>query len=255
MSINITKDLANQYLKEFAKELRKETKKLDIDIIIVGGGSILLNYNFRYTTGDFDIIKPNKLISIKKSAYKIAEKYNLNDKWINDDFITTDSFSNKLLSHANYYRTFSNHIHFYTIKDEYLIAMKLVSARNYKNDYSDIVGILTENDNISFSDINKAIIDLYDDYEKIDINILNEIKEYINLPKDKLCQLYDSYIKMETSNANHLKIHESQNNNDNISFADKPKSRNIAVRMKDAKAKTSHQQYENNKTKNHNIER
>ncbi len=88
----INKDTAHQYLKEFAKELRKETKNVDIDIIIVGGGSIVLNYNFRYSTADFDIIKPNKLINIKRSANKIADKYNLTSNWINDDFISTSSY-------------------------------------------------------------------------------------------------------------------------------------------------------------------
>ena len=43
-----------------------------------------------------------------------------------------------------YYRTFSNVLTIRTITAEYLLAMKLMSGRRYKNDLSDIVGILWE---------------------------------------------------------------------------------------------------------------
>ena len=58
-----------------------------------------------------------------------------------------------------------------TIKDEYLIAMKLVSMRKYKHDRSDIVGILYENEQngnkISFQDIDRAVNNLYGSWDKI----------------------------------------------------------------------------------------
>ena len=48
-----------------------------------------------------------------------------------------------------------------TIKDEYLIAMKIVSARKYKNDYSDIYGIIKENPKLTLNSIQKALVELY----------------------------------------------------------------------------------------------
>ena len=47
----ITKTNFNIYLKELAKAYRKINKnKVLIELIIVGGGSILVNYGFRETT-------------------------------------------------------------------------------------------------------------------------------------------------------------------------------------------------------------
>ena len=58
-----------------------------------------------------------------------------------------------------------------TVSAEYLVAMKLMAGRQYKNDLSDIVGVLNEqeerNEPLSFEIIQKAIIDLYDSYDKI----------------------------------------------------------------------------------------
>lgn len=49
--------------------------------------------------------------------------------------------------------------------------MKLMAGRQYKNDLSDIVGILAEQEErgnaLTLEEIKKAIIDLYDSYERI----------------------------------------------------------------------------------------
>ena len=80
-------------------------------------------------------------------------------------------YSSKLVQYSKYYKTFSNILEVRTISGEYLIAMKLMSARNYKNDLSDIVGILIEHEkmgkSLTFEEIKKAIINLYGDYDKI----------------------------------------------------------------------------------------
>ncbi|MBR1970813.1 MAG: hypothetical protein IKA17_10725 [Clostridia bacterium] len=64
-----------------------------------------------------------------------------------------------------HYRTYSNVLEIRTIASEYLIAMKLLSGRKYKNDLSDIIGILAEhekrNQTITLEMINKAVNDLY----------------------------------------------------------------------------------------------
>lgn len=58
-----------------------------------------------------------------------------------------------------------------TIRAEYLIAMKLRSGRLYKNDRSDIAGILAEHEKrgepISMNRIDQAIINLYGGWEQI----------------------------------------------------------------------------------------
>ena len=52
----ITRENALTIIKKFAKEYRKELGKAPGEIIIVGGGSIMLNYKFREATQDFDVI-------------------------------------------------------------------------------------------------------------------------------------------------------------------------------------------------------
>ena len=52
--------------------------------------------------------------------------------------------------------------------------MKLMAGRQYKNDLSDIIGVLIaqedRNEALDFATIQKAIIDLYDSYDKIPEN-------------------------------------------------------------------------------------
>lgn len=47
----ITKSNLDDYLKEVAKEFRKRNGKVPAEIIIIGGGSVLINYGFRKTNG------------------------------------------------------------------------------------------------------------------------------------------------------------------------------------------------------------
>ena len=49
--------------------------------------------------------------------------------------------------------------------------MKLMAGRQYKNDLSDIIGVLIEQEErdepLNFEKIQKAVVDLYDSYDKI----------------------------------------------------------------------------------------
>lgn len=50
----ITRDNAMDIIKKFANKYRKELGKVPGEIIVVGGGSIMLNYKFRDSTQDED---------------------------------------------------------------------------------------------------------------------------------------------------------------------------------------------------------
>ena len=53
----ITKENIDVYLKEFAKVFKKMNgDKMPAEIILVGGASVLTNYNFRKSTGDIDAV-------------------------------------------------------------------------------------------------------------------------------------------------------------------------------------------------------
>ena len=89
--------------------------------------------------------------------------------WLNSDFIRTESYSPKSEQFSVYYKTFSNILQIRTVSAEYLIAMKLRSGRKYKNDLSDIIGILAEHENrgnpISRDKIDTAVCNLYGNWD------------------------------------------------------------------------------------------
>ena len=176
-----TKENLNDYLKELGKEFRKlNGKKMPAEIVLIGGAAILANYGFREATYDIDAIILASSV-MKEAINRVGDKFGLPSGWLNTDFKRTTSFSDKLLEISVYYKTFSNVITVRTVAAEYLIAMKLMSGRQYKNDLSDIAGILWEHQRngnpISREAINGAITILYSDTAElspISLKILND---------------------------------------------------------------------------------
>jgi hypothetical protein len=158
----------------FAKEYRRLAKKnaIPLEITVIGGASILLNYSFRESTYDVDVIMLDDPV-LKKAINNVAIQFNLEPKWLNTDFEKSSSYSRKLLEHAEFYKDFLGLIDVRTIKDEYLIAMKLKASREYKYDISDVIGILggcqKQGKTMTRALIEKAVIDLY--------GSLNEVKQ------------------------------------------------------------------------------
>ena len=173
------------------------------ELILIGGASILVNYEFRNSTSDVDCIDVNNIL-MNDAIIKVSEKYDLPTDWINTDFKITKSYSDKLINYSTYYKTFGNGtLEIRTIKDEYLIAMKLVSGRKYKNDISDIVGIISEikkERDISLSEIEKAVIDLYGDMSKVDSFAYSLLKDCLN---NNLVN-YEEIKKIEKQNKDNL---------------------------------------------------
>ena len=130
----ITRDNLNDYLTVLAKEFRRlNGTKMPAEIILVGGAAILVNYSFRELTYDVDAVILAS--SAMKSAISITgDKLGLPNGWLNADFKRTDSYSEKLLEVSIYHKTFSDILQIRTITAEYLVAMKLMSGRRYKND-------------------------------------------------------------------------------------------------------------------------
>ena len=81
--------------------------------------------------------------------------------------------------------------------------MKLVSGRKYKNDLSDIVGIVNEINkerSISLNEIEKAVIDLYGNMDEVDPYAYILLKDCI----EKNMINYDELTKMENKNKENL---------------------------------------------------
>lgn len=160
-----SKESIDYYLKEVAKEYRRrERNGIPAEIILIGGSSVVLNYGFRDSTLDVDgYFRASS--ALKDAINKIGDEYNLPTGWLNDDFKRTTSFSPKIVEHSKYYKSFYNILSIRTISEEYLIAMKLKSGRQYKHDLSDVIGVLAAHEKqgtpITKEKIEKAATELY----------------------------------------------------------------------------------------------
>ncbi len=166
-----TKDNLDNCLAALGKEFRKlNGTKMPAEIVLIGGAAILANYGFREMTYDIDAIILASS-AMKEAINHVGDRLSLPNGWLNTDFKQTASFSDKLTTVSVYYKTFSNVLTVRTASGEYLVAMKLMSGRQYKNDLSDIVGILWEHQQngnpISREAIDKAIITLYGEGARI----------------------------------------------------------------------------------------
>ena len=169
--IEFTRDNVDLYLKEVAKAYRKIVgKDFPAEIILIGGASILINYGFRGMTTDVDaLIQASS--GMKDAINQVGDRFGLPNGWLNSDFTKTPSYTPKLYQYAVYYRTYANVLTVRTIAAEYLIAMKLRSGRQYKNDLSDVLGILAEHKKkgapITMEQIRTAVQDLYGSWDQI----------------------------------------------------------------------------------------
>jgi|GEM_PF-101002 len=173
MSVNtpFTRENLNEYLKALGREFRRlNGTKMPAEIVLVGGAAILANYGFRELTYDMDAIIVASG-AMKQAINNVGDKLDLPHGWLNSDFKRTESYSDKLLQVSIYYKTFSNILQVRTVAAEYLVAMKLISGRRYKNDISDIYGILWEHQKngepLSKASIEKAVAHLYGSLEKL----------------------------------------------------------------------------------------
>jgi len=140
----MTKTDMDSLLRALGKELHKLHKgKNSCEIILVGGAAVVLSYNFRDSSGDIDALYQENA-QIAECVDRVAEKLGF-PTWMNDDFKLTSSYSTHLREYSEHYRTYGNGaLEIRIIRGAFLIAMKLIAARSYKNDLSDVVGILQE---------------------------------------------------------------------------------------------------------------
>lgn len=179
-----TKENLNSYLKELGKEYRRLAgKKTPAEIILIGGAAIIANYGFRDMTTDVDAII-QAASAMKEAIHLVGDKFHLPNGWLNADFMKTSSFSSKLVQFSQPYGTFANVLLVRTVSAEYLVAMKLRSGRKYKNDLSDIIGILYEHEKrgapLTMPDIDKAVCDLYGNWEYIPSDFQKFIEDMMN---------------------------------------------------------------------------
>lgn len=165
------KENLDNILKELAKEYKKLVgKNMPAEIVLIGGAAVIENYGFRDMTTDIDALV-SAASAMKDAINNVGERLELPRGWLNDDFKKTDSYSPKLSEVSKYYKSFYGVLNVRTVLAEYLIAMKLKSGRKYKNDLSDIVGILSEQKKngaeLGKAQIYSAIAELYGSADNI----------------------------------------------------------------------------------------
>ena len=190
----ITRANAMDIIRRFAKEYRKSLGKARAEIIIVGGGSIMLNYHFRDSTQDFDVIL-QAASGIKDVIAQFADENNLPRDWMNTDFVKTASYSEILTEVSRHYCWLNNNtLEIRTVSGVYLIAMKMIAHRDYRNDISDAIGILieeTEAGNLfSYDDIEAAYKKLY--HKAPDKKTQEQFRGLCAKSIEELKTLYDS---------------------------------------------------------------
>lgn len=198
-SDNFTKENLDTYLKELAKEFRRlNGRSMPAEIVLVGGAAILTNYGFRDMTTDIDAVI-HAASSMKDAINHVGDKFYLPNSWLNADFMRTSSYSPKLDEYSVYYKTFYGILSVRTVSAEYLIAMKLRSGRKYKNDLSDVIGILAEHQKrgtpITLDKVNTAVNNLYGSWD----DFPEDSKPFIEgaFKTDDLDEVYTSIKKDE----------------------------------------------------------
>lgn len=221
--VRFTKENLDQYLKELAKEFRKRNgKSMPAEIILIGGASVVINYGFREMTYDMDAII-NAASSMKDAINSVGDRFGLPNGWMNADFMNTASYTPRIIRFSEYYKTFSNVITFRTVTREYLVAMKLMSGRQYKYDLSDVIGVLWEQKKkdqpLTLDQIKKAVVDLYDAYDRLPQDSRRFIENA--LADGAYEAMYSRIRKMEAENKDILIEYQEEKpgviNNDNVS--------------------------------------
>ena len=195
-----TTENIDQYMKALAKAYRKlGGRNTPAEIILIGGAAVLTSYGFREATYDIDAIITAS--SVMKDAIRaVGDEFNLPNGWLNEDFRKTASYSPKLVQYSQYYKSFYGVVTIRTVTAEYLIAMKMMSARQYKNDLSDIVGIIGEHQRkgtpLTFDRIDRAVRELYGSWDRISADTIDLVKSALNTPDASA--LYQKYRASES---------------------------------------------------------
>ena len=195
-----TTENIDQYMKALAKAYRKlGGRNTPAEIILIGGAAVLTSYGFREATYDIDAIITASS-AMEDAIRAVGDEFNLPNGWLNEDFRKTASYSPKLVQYSQYYKSFYGVVTIRTVTAEYLIAMKMMSARQYKNDLSDIVGIIGEHQRkgtpLTFDRIDRAVRELYGSWDRISADTIDLVKSALNTPDASA--LYQKYRASES---------------------------------------------------------
>ena len=158
----------------------------------------MANYGFRSSTIDIDYFERNKY-PLKDVIQSTANKLDLPNDWMNDDFTLSPSYSPKLTEVSRHYRSLNNgSIEVRTVSSEYLIAMKMKSGREAGNDVSDIIGIIKAEkelgNDIPYEKIMAAGEYLYGKEFIVEDSLSQRVSKLCTLSADELSPIYEKNV-------------------------------------------------------------
>jgi hypothetical protein len=113
---------------ELAKALSKISKRGEMfKLYLVGGAAMLMQYNSRPMTGDFDGDWTGE-DRFKRCVNKVAKKHGLSQTWCNRKVTTGSGFTERIYTNSHIFLQFDN-LTVYVADDDILLCMKLVAGR------------------------------------------------------------------------------------------------------------------------------
>ena len=188
-SILLDKNRLNQAFELFSGIYKKNKPNKPLDIYVVGGSAVVLNFEFRLSTMDIDaLFETDEMIN--NAIMLTAKEMNIASDWLNSDFINTPSFTPKIKGVSALYKTFNEVVNVYYIEPLYLVAMKLKSARPTGGDLDDVIKMIYElrynSKCVSYEDIVKAYFYLYEEYPNEESFFINKTKEAFETSMDEI---------------------------------------------------------------------
>src|SRR5258708_1324139 len=127
------KQVNAEEIKRYLSELNEELRSMDVkgEVCLYGGAVMALAYNARPDTDDVDaVFEPVRYI--QRAATRVAERHGLEQGWLNH------AVKMFLVPHEKKILLDLSHLKIYIPPPQYLLAMKVLSARANTMDRDDI---------------------------------------------------------------------------------------------------------------------
>lgn len=167
-----------------------------VEIYLVGGAAIVLNFDYRMSTIDIDAMFNDNDI-LETAIQNVSQRDNLSSDWLNKDFVKTPSYTPKIIEKGKEYAVYHNIISVYSLEPKYLIAMKLKSSRPTGGDLDDIIKMIYElrykKIEITYEQIVQAYKEFYTDFSNTYSYFLEKTKEAFETPIEDFEYLFKKY--------------------------------------------------------------
>ena len=191
----INKETFDEIFHSFSNEYEKLNGATELNIYLVGGAAILLNFDYRKSTMDVDALYIESEL-VNKAIKNTSTQLLLVDDWLNRDFENTPSYSPNIVSKSKLLKKYGKYINVFTLEPKYLIAMKLKSSRPTGGDLNDIIKMIYElrykEIPITYEETIEAYKELYKDFSNTYDSFLAKTKAAFDTPIEEVKEIVES---------------------------------------------------------------